>query len=365
MSGLAESIEVVDENFVKSGGRRLLYFGGCDYLRMAWHPEVRETQESGAGEGGLSVGASRITTGNRPVYECLEKRLAGYFGASAGLTVSAGYLANLAVTQALAGTVTHAFIDERAHASLVDALRFLDCPVVGFGHKDLEDLARKLGQAPRQAKPLIATDGLFGHDGSVAPLKAYDALLPKGGTMLVDDAHGAGVLGARGRGALEVEGVARRRIVQTISFSKAFGVTGGGVLCAPALRDRIVERSRAFQGSTPMPPALAAAALKSLSLVKRDKARRLRLAMNTHLARTQLADAGLPVSRAGGPILEFVPGAGGRARRVADHLGKKGVYPSLIRYPGGSRDGWFRFAISSEHSHEQIRTLTDALREAW
>lgn len=365
MKELSETLQVVDQNFLLSGGERLLYFGGCDYFRMAWHPEVLAALKESVDGNGVSVAASRTTTGNHPVFEQLEKRLCGFFGASAALSVSAGYLTNLVACQGLAGEATHAFIDEQAHPSLIDASRFLDCPVEGFGHRDVAELQRKLASLPKYSLPVILTDGVFGHDGSVAPLKTYEAILPKGGMMIVDDAHGAGVVGTNGRGALSVEGVTRRRILQTVTLSKAFGVSGGAILCSRELREKIATRSRAFQGSTPMALPLADAALKALALVKRGKDYRLRLTMNAHIARSTLLAAGLPIADNGSSIVALVPGPGGRAGKLARRLLARGVYPSLISYPGGPIGGWFRFAISSEHSHEQIRTLTDALIEGW
>lgn len=365
MNSLAAPLETVDQVFVVVDGRRLLYFGGCDYFRLASHPVIVAALKQGADRAGLSPSASRITTGNHPIYSRLEKRLASFFGARAALTVSAGYLANIAVTQSLAGKITHGLIDERSHASLSDAARFLGCPITTFAHRDAVDLKRKLAQLPAAAKPLLMTDGLFSHDGSLAPLKTYERLLPKGGVILVDDAHGAGVVGATGRGVLQAEGVPRRRVIQTVTLSKAFGVAGGGVICSDAMRDRIVSRSRAFQGSTPLPLPLAEAALASLSLLKRDKAFLVRLRMNTHIAKAELAAVGFPIVDNSSPIIAFVPRWASETKALVRQLKSNGVFPSLIHYPGGPKNGYFRFAISSEHSHEQIRALTDALAAFW
>jgi 8-amino-7-oxononanoate synthase len=361
VSELPAQLEIIDQNFVIHEGRRLVYFGGCDYFRLATHPSVIDALKKGADQTGLSSSASRITTGNHPLYSRLEKRLASHFGARAALTVSAGYLANIAVTQSLNGEITHGLIDERSHASLLDAARFLDCPVTSFTHRDANDLKLKLKTLPQSAKPLLMTDGLFSHDGSLAPLGAYEKLLPKGGLMLVDDAHGAGVTGANGRGTLEAEDVNRRRIIQTITLSKAFGCAGGGVLCSQSRRDRIATRSHAFQGSTPLPLPLAEAAMTSTALLKRDKRYRIRLRSNAHLAKSELVKIEFPVIDNSSPILSFVPRSAHETKSLTRRLKSNGVFPSLIRYPGGPKNGYFRFAISSEHSHEQIRALTDAL----
>lgn len=365
MSELDTQLEVVDQNFVVHNSRRLIYFGGCDYFRLATHPSVIDALTKGAKKNGLSSSASRITTGNHPIYARLETRLAAFFNARAALTVSAGYLANIAVTQSLTGEITHALIDERSHASLLDAARFLDCPVTTFAHRDPNDLKQKLAELPRSARPLLMTDGMFSHDGSLAPLKAYETLLPKGGLMLIDDAHGAGIAGANGRGTHQAEGVNRSRIIQTITLSKAFGCAGGGVLCSESRRDKIAASSRAFQGSTPLPLPISEAALTATALLKREKGYLIRLRMNAHIAKTELTKAGFPIIDNSSPIISCVPRKAREAKSLARRLKSNGVFPSLIRYPGGPANGYFRFAISSEHSHEQIRALTDALRSFW
>jgi len=360
---LSETLQIVDQNFVISGGERLAYFGGCDYYRLSSHPDVVAALRESSAFDGLSAAASRITTGNHPVYLELEKKLARFFGSGSALTVSAGYLANLVVAQALAGQFDHAFIDDRSHASLQDASRFLECPVTRFSHRDAACLSRRLEEMPSGARAVILTDGMFSHDGSVAPLRAYDELLPRGGLMLVDDSHGAGVLGESGRGAPQFEGVKRRRLIQTATLSKAFGSAGGVALCSASVRQQIVGRSAAFQGSTPLAIPLAQAGIASLGLLRRDKGMRLRLQMNVHVAKSALMRSGVAVVDSPSPIIAHVPRSEDEAGRLVQLLRRNGVYPTLIKYPGGPPNGYFRFAISSEHSHEQIKALTDALVE--
>ena len=148
----------------------------------------------------------------------------------------------------LAGQFSHALIDERAHVALRDAARFLDCPVLKFKHRNVDDFAGTLRLCGRGARPIVLTDGMFPHDGSIAPLGAYLKLLPRDGLPLVDDAHGAGTLGRTGKGTIELENVSRECVIQCVTLSKAFGVYGGAVLCSRAMRQRIVERSHIFVG---------------------------------------------------------------------------------------------------------------------
>ena len=164
----------------------------------AWHgiPRLAQAARAALAEHGLNVAASRRTTGNHEIYTRLETALTAFFGSETALVFPDGYLAPGAVTQTLAGEFTHAFVDEFAHGALVDAARMLDCPVKRFSHREAADLARRLSKCGSDARPIILTDGMFSHDGSVAPLREYLKILPRRGMILVDDAHGAGVLGA-------------------------------------------------------------------------------------------------------------------------------------------------------------------------
>src|ERR1017187_3832134 len=209
-----EPLQFVGLNEVRLHDRKLLYFSGCDYFRLARNPRLAKAAISSLKKNGLNVAASRRTTGNHKIYAQLETELARFFGAETALVLPEGYFAPIAAAQALAGEFTHAFVDELAHGALLDAARMLDCPVKKFQHRDAADLAKLVVKCSQNARPMILTDGMFAHDGSVAPLREYKKLLPPRGMILVDDAHGAGVLGATGKGALEFAGVSRKRIIQ-------------------------------------------------------------------------------------------------------------------------------------------------------
>ncbi len=356
-TALAEPLQQVDRTFVVSGGRKLSYFGGCDYFRLSSHPAVLAAMREGLDRFGLNVAASRKTTGNHPLYEKLERALEAFFGVEAAVLVSNGYVANLVVTQALAGEFTHALIDERAHGSLFDAAALPGCPVLPFKHRDAADARRAARAAGHRARLLVLTDGLFSHSGQVAPLGDYLRLLPKHTVLLVDDAHGAGTLGRLGRGTLEFLGVSEERIIQTVTFSKAFGVYGGAVLGSRRLRDRIVSRSRLFTGNTPLPLPLANAVLTALQVIRADARMRRRLLFNTRYVKAALRSAGFPVPDGPGPIAPIEPRDARHAESLRRRLLAHGIHPPLIRYPGGPASGYFRFAISSEHSAEQLDAL--------
>jgi 7-keto-8-aminopelargonate synthetase-like enzyme len=293
----------------------------------------------------LNVAASRVTTGNHPLYEELERQLAAFFGAQAALLVASGYVANLALAEALAGDFRHAYIDERSHSSLKTAMRLL---------------GTKMGKLQRSDQLLIATDGMFAQDGELAPLERYIELLPRNGLLWLDDAHGAATLGKTGKGTAEVFRVKSAQLVRTITLSKAFGVFGGAILGPREICQRVIQRSALFMGQTPLPLPLVAAALASLRLLRTNKSLRPTLNDNTRFVKSRLQALGFSVPDNPSPIVTYVPQNDRVATSFRRTLMRQGIFPSWIRYPGGPKQGYFRFALSSEHSRPQLEALVDA-----
>jgi 8-amino-7-oxononanoate synthase len=294
-----------------------------------------------------------------------------FFGAAAATLTSAGYTAPLVAAQALAADHGRVLLEERAHACLVDAARLTGLPVARFPHRDPEGLERALAAGGRKrggrddTRALVLTDGMFAHDGSVAPVEAYVQVLGRSrGTLLVDDAHGAGVLGRRGRGTLEVCGVDPGRVVLTLTLSKTLGCYGGAVLGSAGLRRRILERSPMFTGNTPLPPPLAAGARAALGVLRREGAeRRARLGRNVAAVREGLRACGASVEDTPGPVIAIAPPNVAASARLERRLRAAGIFPPLIRYPNGPAASFFRFALSSEHTEEQVARLREVLQE--
>ena len=355
-----EPLKFVGANTVRFRNRTLLYFSGCDYFRLARDPRLAAAAKKSLADSGLNVAASRITTGNHEIYFRLENELAKFFAAESALVLPDGYLAPLAVTSALAGEFSHALMDELAHGALLDAAKMLGCPVKKFRHRDAADLKKVLSKCGRNARPLILTDGMFSHDGSVAPLRDYLKFLPRGGMILVDDAHGAGVLGKKGQGTLEFENVSRERVIQCATLSKAFGAYGGVVLASRVLREKIIARSRAFAGTTPLPPPLAGAALAALKILRAEPQRRKRLFANARFVRTQLRAAGWNIWETPGPIVRLPLLPEKAERELNQRLLAAGIYPPYLRY-GNAAHGAFRFVISSEHTMAHLKKLCAVL----
>ena len=358
-----EPLEMIGVNEVRWRDRTLIHFSGCDYFRLARNPAVASMARSALQKNGLNVAASRLTTGNRKLYADLEKQLAAFFDAEAAVVLPDGYLAPMAVSQALAGEFSHALIDELSHSALFDAMRMLDCETKVFPHKNVASLNRIVAKLPGGSHPLLLTDGMFSHDGSVAPLSEYLKILPSGGLILLDDAHGAGVLGAKGRGTPEHAGVSRTRIIQCATLSKAFGAYGGVVLGTRALRKKIVARSRLFAGSTPFPPPFAGAALASLQILKREPKRREKVFRNVSYLRAQLRQSGWEIFETPGPIVRLPLMNSAAANGLKKCLLAADIYPPFVKYGKASAAGYFRYVISSEHTESHLDKLARVLAD--
>jgi 7-keto-8-aminopelargonate synthetase-like enzyme len=358
-----EPLQQTGRSSVRWRGRELDYFSGCDYFRMASHPAVLKAAADGLKKFGLNVAASRLTTGHHKIYDVLEEQLAKFFDAEDALLVSNGYLTGMIVGQALAESFSHALLDARAHPALVDAANQLDCPILKFKHRDADDFLRTVVRCGEGARPMVLTDGMFSGDGAVAPLKAYLKYLPRDGMMLIDDAHGAGVLGKNGRGTPEFEKTSRRQIIQCITLSKAFGVFGGAILGTRKLREKILECSRSFIGSTPFPLPMANAALESVKLLKaKGSGLRQRLNGNANYAKASLELAGFKVPKLPGPIIAVHTKSESESLALKKHLLAAGIFPPFLKYPNGNENGYFRFVISSGHSRTQLDNLVDTLK---
>jgi 8-amino-7-oxononanoate synthase len=350
-----------------------VFFGGCDYFRLSRDPRVVTAVEDGLGRYGLTVAASRVTTGNHRLYLELESSLSRFFGVEASLLLTSGYAAVLALAEALAPDCTHALLDEQAHVALRDGAMLLGRPVASFAHRDPASLRAAIGVLPPGSRPLVLTDGMFSRDGSVAPLRRYLRALPPDGTILVDDAHGVGVLGRAGRGTLELERVEDDpRVVRCYSLSKAFGVFGGAVSGSTALRRRLVRRSRVHAGSTPIPLPVANAALASVEVLGSTPALRRRLRANARLVRDGLRRAGIEVPDRPGPIVAVSASSARELERVKRDLRRAGVVPPTGGYPGAAASRTLRFVISSEHGRDQLEQVVEVLgrhraqlRPAW
>lgn len=355
-------LEQVSATEVLYRGRRWTYFGGSDYFRLSWNRLVRRSISQALQRWGPNVAAGRTTTGNHPIYGELELALARSMGFPAAVLTSTGYLAPLVAVQGLAAQVTHVLMAETTHGCLQDAARLLGVPCLGFSGTDLTSLDRVLKQLGCGAYPLLISHGLSPLEGTVPPLGEFLSRLPSQAWMIVDDAHGIGTLGKRGRGVLEVLGLKDPRIVLTGTLSKALGCYGGFVLGSRELKEQIFNHSTIFQGSTAPPPPWVAGALTSLScLEKHGPVWRQALARRIHLLRSVLKE---PLRRAApGPAFTVLPATAREVMKLERQLMSAGIYPSRIRYAQGPSAHFYRFAPSTAHSLKEITALAEIVAE--
>lgn len=361
MSPLPPALTPAGRTRVLWQGRQMTYFAGCDYFRLSTHPDTIRAALEASRTYGLSVGASRLTTGNSPLLVELEQELARFLQAPAALVTPTGWSANACLGESLHGEFTHVLLEERSHPSLKDAVSTLGAVVLPFAHRDPNSIHRLVSTLPPSARLLLATDGVFALDGAIAPLRQYRDALPASAWMWVDDCHGAGTVGPTGAGTAQLEGVGNRQLLRTATLSKAFG-SYGGVILGSAVRIRsVLQRSRTFASSTPPPPPSAAAALAALRLLGSDPSLRSRLNEHVQQVRDALTRAGIPVTPSPAPIFCIIPDTSTRRTRLERRLVREGIHPPFIRYPGGPASGLFRFALSSEHGAAQLRGLLRAL----
>jgi len=357
-------VESAEGPFMTIDGRRYLAFCSNDYLGLAHHPALAEAARRGAERWGLGAGASALVSGHTRAHEELETRLARFVRLPRALHFPAGYMANLGILAALAGRGDTVFSDELNHACLIDGARLSRAEVRVYPHLDLEALGRMLESCPTPGK-LVATDAVFSMDGDIAPLPGLLELCERHDAWLVvDDAHGFGVLGEGGRGTLAHFGLASPRIVYMGTLGKAAGIHGAFVAGEAALIEWLLQRARTYIFTTATPPLLAEALSASLGLIEREEGRRVhlqKLIERLHTAIEGLPWQSLPSST---PIQPLIVGENRAALDLAEGLQGRGIWVPAIRPPtvpaGSAR---LRIALSAAHELEHVDALAAALRE--
>jgi 8-amino-7-oxononanoate synthase len=351
-------------------GQELVNFSSNDYLGLSQDGRVQKAAKEAIDSADVSSASSRLICGNLDLHEQLEGELADFKGRESALVFSSGYMTNIGLLSALAREGDLIYSDELNHASIIDGCRLSRAKTLVFRHKDLNHLESLLRQAAASSRKLIVSDSVFSMDGDLADVaglvelaRRHDALL------MLDEAHATGVLGKRGRGAIEhftdlgklKEG--RDTVeVEMGTLSKALGSFGGFVACDHRLRDFLINKSRSFIFSTALPPASAGAARASLNILRREGGIRERLWENTRVLKQKLHGCGFPTGLSETPIVPICFGSEARALKVSTSLMKKGFFVPAIRPPtvpeGTSR---LRLTVSALHSVAEIEELVQAL----
>lgn len=346
-------------------GRELLDFSSNDYLGLARDPRVIEALSACAARYGAGSGASHLVTGHGAEHERLEEALAALTGRSRALLYSTGYMANLAALGALAGRGERVWLDRLSHASLIDGALLSGARVQRYPHCDSFWLERTLRGSNDCA--VVATDGVFSMDGDIAPLaelariaKAHSAWL------MVDDAHGLGVVGPSGRGSLELARLDDDDVPVLIgTLGKAFGAFGAFVAGSHHLIELLIQKSRPYRYTTALPQPVAAAARQAVEIAREEPWRRARVLALTARFRQGAAARDLPLGPSSIPIQPVILGSAEAALLVQQQLRDAGFWVVAIRSPTVPRGRErVRVTLSAAHTEAQVDALVEALHQA-
>lgn len=342
-------------------GRRMLAFASNDYLALANHPEVVRALQQGANQYGSGSGAAHLITGHSLPHHRLEEELAEFLRRPRVLLFSTGYMANLGVISALLGRRDRLYEDRLVHASLIDGALLSRAELKRYPHADVAALRAMAADA---APELIATDGVFSMDGDIAPIQELAAAARAcGAWLMVDDAHGIGVLGREGRGSLDHCGVGLDEVPILVgTLGKAFGTFGAFVAGDEALIETLIQRARSYVYTTALPPAVAEASRAALRILRRGEWRRERLRGLVDRFRAGAAELGFELMPSDSPIQPVMAGSAERALGWSRALDEVGILVSAIRPPtvpeGTAR---LRVTFSAAHTEEDVDRLHEAM----
>jgi 8-amino-7-oxononanoate synthase len=347
----------VDGLWVERQGRRLLSFSCNDYLNLSHHPAVKAAAAAAIETYGTGAGASRLVTGDHPLIGELESRLAALKGTEAACLFGSGYLANAGIIPTFVGPGDLVLLDELCHACLFAGAKLSGAETITFRHNDMADLAEKLARPRGGARALVATDGVFSMDGDMAPLDRLSALCEANGAwLLVDDAHGLGVLGPEGVGTRSLFPTAKPPL-QMGTLSKALGSYGAYVCASQPVVDLLKTRARTLVYTTGLPPASVAAAIAALDVMAAEPER-----VAAPLQKARRFTRALNLPQAQSSIVPIVMGDANRALSAARSLEDDGFLVVAIRPPtvpqGTAR---LRLAFTAGHPDAEIDRLAGAV----
>ena len=361
-------LESPQDSEVEIGGKRYINLSSNNYLGLNTHPHLIEAAIAATKTWGAGSGAVRTIAGTQTLHEELEMRLAEFKGTAASLTLQSGFTANLAVLGSVLEESDAVVSDELNHASIIDGIRLTKARRYRFPHKDMDGLEHSLAEARGDGarRILVVTDGVFSMDGDIAPLREIVELAEAGGAaVMVDDAHGSGVLGRNGRGSVNHFQLDGRVQIQVGTLSKAVGVLGGYVAGSQDLRDTLIHSARPLLFSTSQPPAVVAACIAALEVMQAEPELQVRLWENSRHFKAGLEALGFDCGQSETPITPVIVGAAERASALSDELRQRGVFASPIGFPTVARDrGRVRTIVTAAHSKEQLDRALEAFADA-
>jgi 8-amino-7-oxononanoate synthase len=343
-------------------GREYLSFCSNDYLGLANHPDVIAAFQRSAERWGVGSGAAHLVNGHSAAHHQLEEELADFVGTERALLFSTGYMANLGVIGALLSRGDQLFEDRLNHASLLDGAACSGARMQRYVHGDMDDLKQRLEKVGEKEK-LIASDGVFSMDGDIAPVpQLIQAAKQHAAWLVIDDAHGFGVLGEQGRGVLEHFAIEQDKPIMVGTLGKAFGTSGAFIAASENVIEFLIQSARTYVYTTAAPPAIAEATRTSLNLLRTEAWRREKLRGLIERFRTGAEQLGLQLMESITPIQPVIAGAAENALTLSEALQNDGILVPAIRPPtvpeGTAR---LRVTFSAAHSEQQVDQLLDAL----
>ncbi|HEY8084766.1 MAG TPA: 8-amino-7-oxononanoate synthase [Methylophilaceae bacterium] len=357
-------LESMQGAHIKVDGRDVLSFCSNDYLGLAAHPAIINAIKCAADSSGAGSGASHLITGHHQLHHQLEQALADFLGLSQALLFSTGYMANMGIVTALVGRDDAVFADKLNHASLNDAAVLSRAEFKRYQHQDMRAL-EKLLAASKARRKLVLVDAVFSMDGDIAPVPELLSLCEKyDAWLMLDDAHGFGVLGAEGRGILQHFNVQSPRIIYMATLGKAAGVAGAFVAGDDTLIEYLIQNARTYIYTTATPPLLSAGLLASLEIIAQENWRRERLLSLISKLRNGLSGCKWRLEESSTPIQPLIIGSNDDAMDASEELLRRGILVPAIRPPtvpkGTAR---LRISLSAAHTLDDVGVLVDALRE--
>jgi glycine C-acetyltransferase len=343
-------------------GKRVLNFCANNYLGLANHPQLREAAKTAIDRMGIGPAAVRTIAGTTDLHLQLEERLATFKGVEAALTFQSGFNANIATIPALVGKDDVIFSDQLNHASIIDGCRLSRAQIVSYAHNDVDDLRRKIAETTEYGRRIIISDGVFSMDGDIAPLPAlYEVAAEHDILLMVDDAHGEGVLGKGGRGIVDHFDLHGKVDIEVGTMSKAFGVVGGIVAGRRVLVDWLKQRARPFLFSSAMTIPDVAACLAAVDLLESSTELVDRLWSNARAFREGLAGLGFDTGHSQTPIIPVMLGEAPLAQQFSKRLFEEGVFAMAIGFPTVARGkARIRVMNSAAHTPEDLETALAA-----
>jgi glycine C-acetyltransferase len=327
-------LKPVTASRVRYGGRDYLNLCSNSYLSLHLHPDVMRAAKDAVDEYGAGTCSSRSVSGSIDLYAELEDEIASFKSYEKALIFSNGYLANIGIIATIADQHDVIFSDELNHSSIIDSTRLSRARKVIYRHLDVEDLEKKIRRVPARTNKFVITETVFSMDGDVAPLRQIYGLKEKYGLhVIIDEAHGTGVFGEKGRGIEEMQGVSGLMDVQMGTFGKALGSFGAFALADSVTIDYLINRARTLMYTTALPASALAAAGTALRLIRKDGSFKKALWENIAYMREGLLDLGFNLGQSEGPIIPIVVGEDSAAVRMQQMLMEKGIFLQAIRPP--------------------------------